>query len=349
MAIEDAVGTGADQSTDDEELSLRDTLAAAFEEAGQEPAQSISRERDESGRFAGKPAQGEPNTEQAPAPAAAATDADPAAAQKASDPEVPPPASWSAEAKAEWANLTPKARAIIAAREAEVHKGFTRLDEERNLGKTMQGVLTPYMATINALGATPAQAVQSLLNADHVLRNGAPAQKTQLLAQLAHQFGVDLSPLAANAPPPDATIQALQQQVHELTAFINGQQRSAQQTAQQSLASEIEAFKANKPHFDTLRTAMAALMESGQASGLQDAYDQAFRAHPTTSQLWLDGEVAKRASTQVDPAKARVARAKSAAVSVTGSPGATGAPPRATQPDLRSELAAQFQAAGFRI
>jgi len=348
MTIENTIGTGADQSTDDEELSLRETLAAAFEDAGQETENQSARERDEGGRFASQKAAvadqtgGAESTQGAVPAAEASTETKTETAQA-----IQPPASWSTEAKAEWSNLTPKAQSIIAAREAEVHKGFTRLDEDRQLGKSMRDTLSPYMATINALGATPVQAVQSLLNADHVLRNGAPAQKTQLLAQLAHQFGVDLSPLAANAPPPDATIHALQQQVHELTAFISGQQRNAQQSVQQSLVSEIDAFKADKPHFDTLRSVMATLMESGQANSLQDAYDQAFRAHPTTSQLWLDGEVAKR--TAVDPAKARVARARSAAVSVTGSPGSNGASARTVQPDLRSELAAQFQAAGLRV
>ena len=352
----DATGTDEDLSTGTEELSLRDTLAAAFEDAGQESeGERITRDRDEGGRFAKR-------SEDAPAdaakPAAQATDVakpDAATTNTATEPQtdtapaVQPPASWSAEAKAEWANLTPKAQAIIAAREAEVHKGFTKLDEDRNLGKSIRDTLTPYMATINALGATPAQAVQSLLNADHVLRNGSAQAKTQLLSHLAGQFGVDLSQVVAGAPAPDATVHALQKQVAELSAYINNQAQTAQQSAASRLMSEIESFRADKPHFEILRPVMASLMESGQADSLQAAYDQAFRAHPTTSQLWLQGEVAKRTTTQADALKAKVDRAKGAAVSVTGSPGANSSGPRVSHASLRDELAANLQAAGMRI
>jgi hypothetical protein len=354
----DDTGTDDELSTGTEELSLRDSIAAAFESAGEESeGERITRDRDEGGRFAKR---GEADPADAAKPAAQATEGDkPDAATQTTTstteqttetaaPAVQPPAAWSAEAKAEWATLPPKAQAIIAAREAEVHKGFTRLDEERNFGKAMRDTLTPYMANINAVGATPAQAVQSLLNADHILRNGNAQAKTQLLGTIAQQYGVDLSQVVAGAPAPDATVQALQRQVADLSAYINNQAQTAQQSAASKLMSEIESFKADKPHFDTLRPVMASLMESGQANDLQSAYDQAFRAHPTTSQLWLQGEVAKRTTSQADALKAKVDRAKAAAVSVTGSPGANGSQ-RVQHASLRDELAANLQTAGFRI
>lgn len=349
MTIEANAGT-QNESTDDEEISLRDSLTAAFAEAGVDSeSQSITRGRDDAGRFSkaaeaadeGAPVEVETQAVDKPAQAeAVATETAPA---------VQPPAAWSADAKAEWTTLTPKAQAIITAREAEVHKGFTKLDEDRSLGRTMRDTLSPYMATINAMGATPHQAVQSLLNADHILRNGAPAAKTQLLAQIATQFGVDLSSVVAGAPAPDSSVQALQRQVAELTTYINGQAQDTQQNTARTLLSEISTFSDGKPHFEALRPLMASLMEQGTATSLQAAYDQAFRAHPTTSQLWLDGEVAKRTTGAADAAKARVAKAKGAAVSVTGSPGANGAASRAEHSDLRSALVANFQASGFRV
>ena len=349
MTLEANAGTDS-QSTDEEEISLRDSLTAAFAEAGVDSeSESITRgNRDEAGRFAkaeGAADEAAP-TDQAVDDTAAAS-AEIAAVETA--PAVQPPAAWSADAKAEWAAMSPKAQAIITAREAEVHKGFTKLDEDRSLGKSMRDTLSPYMATINALGATPHQAVQSLLNADHVLRNGNPQAKTQLLAQLASQFGVDLSAVVAGAPAVDTNVQDLRRQVGELTSYINGQARDAQQSTTQTLLSEISTFSTGKPHFETLRPLMATLMEQGTATDLQAAYDQAFRAHPTTSQLWLDGEVAKRTTSQSDAAKARVVKAKSAAVSVTGSPGANRAAAAVEHGDLRSQLVANFQASGFRV
>jgi hypothetical protein len=336
MDVETEVGT-VEQSTDEE--SLRDTLTAAFEQAGAETqGESINSDRDEGGRFKAKE-----TAEAAPqADTATTTTTETATA-------VQPPASWSAEAKAEWANLPPKAQKYIAEREAEVHRGFTKLDEERNLGKSMREVLTPYMSTINALGATPTQAVQSLLNADHVLRNGNPQAKTQLISQLAHQFGVDLSAVVAGAPAPDRNVQELQQQVQQLTAFISQQQQQASQQTAASLMTEIQAFSADKPHFETLRPVMADLLQGGHAKNLQEAYDLAFRAHPTTSSQWLEAEVAKRTTSQAQANKEKVARAKSAAVSVTGAPGANNSAPRPVSGNLRDELAAQFREAGFRV
>ena len=349
MTLESNAGT-QDESTDDEEVSLRDTIAAAFEEHGAESeSQSITRGRDDGGRFSKA---SEAADESVPAEVEAQTadtlaQTETAAVETATS--VQPPAAWSADAKSEWAALTPKAQAIITAREAEVHKGFTKLDEDRTLGKSMRDTLSPYMATINALGATPHQAVQSLLNADHVLRNGAPAAKTQLLTRIASEFGVDLSSVVAGAPAPDSNIQALQRRVDDLTTYISGQEQAAQQTATRTLTDEISTFSNGKPHFETLRPLMATLMEQGTATDLQSAYDQALRAHPTTSQLWLDGEVAKRSTGVADAAKVRVAKARSAAVSVTGSPGANSAPMQVEHGDLRSALLANFKASGFRV
>lgn len=366
MSLDNTAGTDQDDlSTGEEELSLRDQLSNAFEEhTGEElegstitPAEERApRERDPvTGKFKPRVAASDAGEAPAAAPAVAGTPnavkpaaaAAPAAADTGST--VQPPAAWSADAKAKWSNIPPDIQAVIAAREAEVHKGFTRLDEDRNLGKTMRDTLSPYMATINALGATPQQAVQSLLNADHILRNGAPQQKTELFRRLSQQFGVDLSSVVAGAPAPDATVTALQRQVQELTAYISTQQRDAQEYTQRTMLADIEAFRADKPHFETVRPMMAVLMQNGQATSLQDAYDQAFRAHPTTSQLWLDDQVKSRTQTSGDAARARVEKAKSAAVSVSGSPGANNSAAAAMSGDLREALTSQFREAGYRV
>ena len=363
MPLDTAAGTGdVDQSTGDDDLDLRGSLEAAFVEHGAEiESDSINhvRERDETGKFKAKvkdvpvaTAASTPSaTAQTPAGTQSASPTPSAANASVVDPNVAtiqPPAAWSAEAKAKWANVPADVQKIIAEREAEVHKGFTRLDEDRTLGKSMRDTLTPYMATINALGATPQQAVQSLLNADHVLRNGNAQQKTQLFSQLAQQFGVDLSAVVQGAPRPDATVAALQQRVDQLTTYINTQQTDAQQYTQRTILSEIEAFKADKPHFETLRPMMAVLMQNGQANTLQEAYDQAFRAHPSTSNVWIEDQVKARTQTQADAIRNRTGKAKSAAVSVSGAPGANSNTP-VVHGTLREELEAQMREQGFRI
>jgi len=74
---------------------------------------------------------------------------------------------------------------------------------------------------------------------------------------------------------------------------IQRNQQSVQQQHEQALNSEIAQFAAepNHEHFETVKLHMASLLQGGQAKTLQDAYEQAIYANPTTRSTVLQQQV----------------------------------------------------------
>jgi len=107
-----------------------------------------------------------------------------------------------------------------------------------------------------------------------------------------------------------------------------------------SVLLDLEAFRSDPahPHFEQVANAMASLIDSGQAPDLESAYTMAVQADP-----------ALRSTVPANPApqpqrSEKVVAARSAAVSVKGSPGTSGNPKPLT---MRDELRENLRAAGF--
>ena len=334
-----------------ESIDLRNTLSAAFEQAeSREESQEdepTARARDERGRFAAKAQESEAVDAPTEPASSEPTPAEPVASDA--------PASWGASGRDLWGKLPPEAQAFIREREAEVHRGFTRQDEERTFGRTLRQVIQPYEKMIRADGGEPAAAVQNLLHTAATLRAGSPEQKIELFRQVAREYGVDLSRVYdPNAPQPDPRLQTLEQRV---AAFERAQeaQRMAEATRQeQALHAEIQQFRdardaagtAKHPHFETVRADMAALMAAGRAQSLDDAYDMACWARPDLRSTLLAAEQAKEQAKQQQAAAERARKARAAGSSITGAPGIT-APAAADGAglSLREQLEAAANAA----
>lgn len=287
------------------EDSIRGDLEKAFDEIEspvdpEKPSEKPidTKSRDESGKFA-KTAPIIPEVEKIP-------DA---------------PRSWTAEEKAKWNEATPEVRKAILRREQEVEQGFTKLDEERNFGKSIKEVVTPYMQIINAEGGTPATAIQSLLNTAYILRTAPAAQKTALFHQLAQQYGVDLSQPQNPAVQPNQTV--LQQEIAQLKQQIQQQPEVFRQQQENfAIKSQIDTFAADPKnvHYEKLKPVMATLLQGGQAKDLQDAYGKA---------SWLDPDIRsalnsdqQKASEQqrIADIKVKADKSRRTAVSIKGSP-----------------------------
>ena len=251
---------------------------------------------------------------------------------KAAEPEVeatpepepvkeipPPPQSWTAEAKAEWANASPRLREEITKRETDFHQALTRHDGDLNLGRQMKETITPYLAQIQAEGGTPVTAVQSLLNTAHVLRNGTAEQKRAIIVNTAKQYGVDLSQTEQEYVDP--TIAQLQREIAQLREIANPQvieSRLRERLEGDKVQSDIAAFASDPAHvhFETVKPLMASILNSGQATNLKEAYDMACNANP---QVRSTLEAAKAAELEAKR-KQELANKKRAASSITGSP-----------------------------
>ena len=346
-AVIESPAEQVEESSDD----LRTQLQTAFREAGE-------RSRDEAGRFAreaeqaaAEPAASPAPAETAPKPAAETSAADASAAAPAPAPAaetVKAPDAWSPAAKAKFAALDPEVQAEIARREAEVHKGFTKQDEHRNLGKSFADAVNPYLPIIKAEGGNPITAVQDLLQTAYTLRTGTPQAKEALLLGVAKQYGIDLNSVFTRlysgqpAAQVDPTVQALQQQVQQLQQVIQGGQQQQESQEQAQLHQTIEGFASDPKnvYFSNVKAEMAALLRNGTATDLQGAYDMACWARPDIRVLLLQQQdQQKQAAT-----RQRTQQARFAGSSISGSPspgaavGGTPVPGASLADDIRSAI-----------
>jgi hypothetical protein len=254
--------------------------------------------------------------------------------QPIGQPIVQAPQSLRAEFKEKFSQLPPEWQAEITRREADTAKALASQDEERLLGKKVNEMAMPYLPTIRAEGATVEKAFSDYLQTAHVLRSGTDIQKAQAVASVINSFKVNPQALfsvlqGANVVPGqqppsayDPRLDTLQQRLNQIEQDRQAEIQQRQLQEQHSLQSQIEAFssKPGHEHFDRVRTHMGILLENGIASDMDDAYNRAVYADPDIrSTLLATAQPGQRQS----EATARTARAKNAAVSVTGAPGSS--------------------------
>ena len=341
------------EDTEDFMEGLGDTLGEAYDEA---TAEAPERPRDEHGKFVSTNADGADDGDEGEEEIAEESaadeldnedegehaDDDNIDSESTETDEATPPAGWDNELRrAAFASASPELRAEIAAREDEMEKGVTRLKEQyegkASLADEFSEIVRPYEGQIRAEGATPLQAVQTLLNTAQILRTGSPQQKEAVIRQTAQQFGVNLAhePGDPSLDGTDPNVAALQKQVADLTNFITQQQQQTVQQQQQGILSEIEAFSAAKdekgeplrPHYSAVEGDMIPLIASirsaspgkSNAEVLTEAYDRAVWANPETRKLSLEAQVKAAEEKRLkDAAEAATKAKKSKNVKSTG-------------------------------
>ena len=320
--------------------SSSDDLRSALQSAAKEVAE---RQRDEQGRFAAKQEQAAQDVEQPAAAQAAAPAVAPAEPAQA----VRPPDAWSPTLKAKFATLPPDVQAELVAREADVHKGFTKQDEQRQLGKQFSDVVTPYLPIIRAEGGNPVAAVQDLLQTAYTLRTAPPQQKSELFVRLAQQFGVDMQQvfnrLTGQQPQVNPQVAQMQQQLAQLQQERYLAQQAREQEEQAQIHQTIDSFASDPKnvYFANVKAEVAALLSNGNAKDLQEAYNMACWARPDIRTILLQQqEQQKRADAQAKANKARLAGS-----SVSGSPSGAGSAPGALDPNasLRETIRAAMR------
>jgi hypothetical protein len=293
----------APKSIDD---TIRETLQS-LRERGMEPAGDIGEDvpdappdtpRDAQGKFAKAP-----ETETTPeAPVRAA------------------PNTWRKEVAEKWGTLPPEVQAEVERREADFHRGIEQYRQAAQFQQDFGRAIQPFEATLRTTGLDPVGAVTQLMATDHLLRYGQPQEKMAKLQQMARYYNVDLGQVGSYEPQAvDPQVAQLQQQVQQLSSYLQQQQFQGQQAEQYSLNSEIAAFAAdpNHGHFEQVREHMAALLQAGLAKDLQEAYAQAVYANPTTRAAVSQQEA--RAAREEAAKKAQVAR-QAASVNVRSRP-----------------------------
>lgn len=191
----------------------------------------------------------------------------------------------------------------------------------------VKAVLDEYRDQYAGRGLAPAEAMRALFGAEKALRE----RPYDAIAQLARDFGVDLSRFAPQAPqqPPqaaqaqtnDPTVAAALERLQRLEAHISTQQQQQELASRAQTERTIADFAADPKHthFPAVRVLMGGLMQAGAANDLASAYEMACRAHPEISQTIAKSEAAARERAAAEDRRKAAAEAKAKAVSVRGS------------------------------
>lgn len=259
------------------------------------------------------PAGGDPAAASAAQSATPPATGDAATQQGAAAPAVP--RTWRPEAAAKWAALPPEVQQEVLKREEDMFKGIEAYKTDANFGKSLKGVLDPYMPVLRQYNIDPAQQIAGLMQTHHTLALGTPEQKTALFQKLAQQYGVQLG---GEAPYVDPQVAALQQELRGLQSRLQGREQQEANVQREKLQSELNAFAADPahPYFDEVANDIAAQLRAG-AKDLAEAYERAVWANPVTrakEQSRLTAEQTAKAQREAEERAAAARKATSANV-----------------------------------
>lgn len=207
------------------------------------------------------------------------------------------PNTWKPEVAAKFAALPDDVRAEILRREQDVFAGINQYKVAAEYGQNVHKMLQPYQQRLQENGTNPIEYLSALAKADSMIAS-APTQeqKIQYFRELANMYGITVDHGLFGAE--DSTVTALRQEINQLKNSVNSQLTQAQAKEVATIQKSIDEFKANPEHkhFDVLQHEIAALLSSGVAKDLKDAYERALWANPTTriaEQTRLQEEKAK--------------------------------------------------------
>lgn len=247
-----------------------------------------------------------------------------------------PPSSWKKEAQDVYSKLDPLAQDEIDRREQDFHKGLETYKQKAQFADQFGQVIQPFMQNIQAENAHPLEAVQHFFRLDHTLRHGSPEQKAAVVQEIMQRAGITPE-ILSQAPQLDPNLTAVQQQVMNLTRELQHRDQLSQQAEADRLNREISNFATGKEHFETVRQDMAALLQSGRAQGLEDAYEMAVWANPITRAAL---QAQQQESARQQTAKIAQDAKKAASVNVTkrGSLASTSTTPSSMEDTIRAKL-----------
>ena len=224
---------------------------------------------------------------------------------------LPAPNHWPKDFAAKFEALEPPAQHLFMQRYKDLEGDYTKKTQAIAKYKKRQDafdeIMAPFKSQFERAGMDDVGAVRQLLAAHDYLRKD-PANAINWLAS---QYGVDIGAIG-NDPAledefADPQVKQLQQQVAQLTGFIQNQQTQQQSYEQASTQSFIDQFAAETdasgnpahPHFETVRSVMGSLISSGNATDLKSAYEAAVYANPELRQAELERVAARQSQAKV--------------------------------------------------
>jgi hypothetical protein len=301
----------ATQTDTPEVASWDDSIAAAWSDIqsrNEEPTEE-TQERAPDGKFAAKA-----ETNENPA----TTDETVADTTETTD-KPRAPSSWKKQAQADFEKLPAHIQEEVLRRENDFHKGSEGYKRDAERAKVYDGAIAPYMGMLQQMNVQPDVAIRSLLEAETQLRNGSPAEKTQMALTIIKDYGIDPNALfqalsGGNQQQADPAYAALMDKVMRMESQQVQSQRLQQAREIEALNSEIVSFSQGKEHFDAVKADMAALLETGRAKNLDDAYKKAIRLN---DEAWQAEQSKQQAAKQAEAQKRAKEAKLSAKVNIT--------------------------------
>ena len=267
---------------------------------------------------------------------------------------IEPPSHWSEEHKELFRRQSPEAQQFVLERHKAMEGDYTRksqeIAEQRKRFETIQAALEPYRPMLQQRGINEQDAIRALFEAQRMLDTDPKAG----IARLAQSYGVSLDKPEGAFVDPD--LQSVRSEVENLRRELALRDQQARQAQQQSLQQTIQQFQDAKdakgepahPHFDKVKGVIGALLTSGAASDLEDAYQQAVFANPELRKQILEAERSAAAEKAKAEAAKHAEEARKKAIP-TGK-GATASAAKEPQ-TLREQLQAEWRArqTGTRI
>ncbi len=210
-------------------------------------------------------------------------------APEASD--EPLPDGWADDKRDSFKTLSPDLKKYLRDREAEQKKAFNakvqdaeKIRKQYERYEPVSKVFEPLRQTLELNGISEAQYIQRLLAAENMLRTN-PKEALKWLAQ---QSNVSLNELVEAPTNTDPALESVNRELAAVKAQLNQFTTGNQQAIQQNVHSTIQTFQSEAdatgnpkhPHFERVRVAMGALLQSGQAKDMEDAYERAVYADP---------------------------------------------------------------------
>jgi len=333
------------------ESSLRDALESAVEEHNDAPAVEVAAGEPSAVETPAKPAaEGAVEDEGTPPAGTEATaETDEVPTLIKDKPADVAPASWKGDAKKVWGELPEAARQEVVRRERQVNQALQESAQARAIVDDMKQSIQPYMQRFQEVGTTPAQMFNQLMQTEVALAHGSQSQKADLIANLIQQYGIDVQQLDSalsarmnDRRPPQQQSDDIEQRVQQLLAQrlapIEQRLQAEQHAQQEEIAMTIEQMSNDPayPYFQDVREDMADLIELKAARGVYISLQQAYNT--ITGNTPQAAAQAQR--TSLKQANATAQKAKSAAVSVGGSPSSVsgGADPGNLRASIESAL-----------
>jgi hypothetical protein len=338
--------------TETPEATLLDTLDAAWDETAEAEAEAESPETPAAEQEAAEAA---PEQEAEEAEAAAAEDADDEPAGPVEAPE-----HWPQADKDLFDQLPDDSKSWFLDKTKSLEAGydskFKEVADQRKRFSAYEQIdqlIEPNREQLRLAGVTEQAYIGQLMAADRYLRE----KPGEAIAWLAQTYGIDLKQQTAGQeseadmldPVAATRIDTLTSKISSLETQLQQRQQAEQQAGANALQGRIDEFrdaadeKGNPahPHFEEVRAHMGALINSGAATDLDSAYEQAIWASPKLRDDLIARQTTEAAKTAQAARQEQVGKAKKASRNVNGT-GAAGTVEREEADTHLEELERQW-------